>query len=85
MKGAAEDGNQANERVEEEEVRAHLDEEGILVKTGGQGNDTLCAPKSYCSNSIFLNLCQGHVHTCIRQAKYYGFSVVCPSVPPTGG
>ena len=38
MKGVAEVGSQANERVEEEEVRA-LDE-GILVKTGGQENDT---------------------------------------------
>jgi hypothetical protein len=45
-------GSQANERVEEEEVRV-LDEEGILVKTGGQENDTFCAPKSYSSNSIY--------------------------------
>jgi hypothetical protein len=31
-------GSQANERVEKGEVRV-LDEEGILVKTGGQEND----------------------------------------------
>jgi hypothetical protein len=73
-------GSQANERVEKGEVRV-LDEEGILVKTGGQENDIFCSPKSYCSNSI----CQGHVHTCIRQAKYYDFSLVCPLIPPTGG
>jgi len=39
MKGVVEVGSQANEKAEEEEVRA-LDEEGILVKTGGQENDT---------------------------------------------
>ena len=32
-------GSQANERVAEAGVQA-LDEEGILVKIGGQGNDT---------------------------------------------
>jgi hypothetical protein len=53
MKGVVEDGSQANEKVEEEEVRVLLDEEGILVKTGGQENDSLCASKSYNSNSIF--------------------------------
>lgn len=53
MKEAVEGGSQANEKVEEEEVRVLLDEEGILVKTGGQENDTLCAPKSYSSNSIY--------------------------------
>jgi hypothetical protein len=39
MKEVVEAGSQANERVEKEEVRV-LDE-GILVKTGGQGNDFL--------------------------------------------
>jgi hypothetical protein len=53
MKGAVEDGSQANEKVEKEEVRVLLDEEGIQVKTGGQENDSLCAPKSYNSNSIY--------------------------------
>ena len=53
MKEAVEDGNQANEKVEEEEVRVLLDEEGILVKTGGQENDTFCAPKNYILNGIF--------------------------------
>jgi hypothetical protein len=53
MKGAVEDGNQVNEKVEKQEVRVLLDEEGILVKTGGQENDTLGAPKNYSSNSIY--------------------------------
>lgn len=53
MKEAVEDGSQPNEKVEEEEVPVLLDEGGILVKTGGQENDTLCAPKSYSSNSIY--------------------------------
>jgi hypothetical protein len=52
VKGVVEAGSQANESVEEEEVPV-LDEEGILVKTGGQENDTFYAPKSYSSNSIY--------------------------------
>jgi hypothetical protein len=39
MKEVGEVGNQANERVGEEEVQV-LDEEGIPVKTGGQESDS---------------------------------------------
>jgi hypothetical protein len=39
MKGVVEAGSQASEKAEKQEVRV-LDEEGILVKTGGQENNT---------------------------------------------
>ena len=45
MKGVVEVGSQANEKVEEEEVRV-LDEEEILAKIGGQESDIgLCTVK----------------------------------------